>query len=175
MIIYTKYCKSKAAFYISRDNSLSFTIGKLTLIFCHFFLINVPKYKYKNDKNWNRHWYRHTPRNIPKVQYAFKISMTHCLAIRITYRSSQRSSSMCKPRHPLLKVINILFYILTAKSYRYIDICIWNGTFKSDIINFNILIKIYVSVVGDRYTVANTTFTHTRLIRFHMGKQSYQW
>ncbi len=26
-------------------------------------------------------------------------------AIRITYRSSQRSSSMCEPRHPLLKVI----------------------------------------------------------------------
>lgn len=25
-------------------------------------------------------------------------------AIRITYRSSQRSSSMCEPRHPLLKV-----------------------------------------------------------------------
>ena len=27
------------------------------------------------------------------------------LAIRITYRSSQRSSSMCEPRHPLLKVV----------------------------------------------------------------------
>ena len=26
-------------------------------------------------------------------------------AIRITYRSSQRSSSMCEPRHPLLKVV----------------------------------------------------------------------
>ena len=27
-------------------------------------------------------------------------------AIRITYRSSQRSSSMCEPRHPLLKVFS---------------------------------------------------------------------
>jgi hypothetical protein len=26
-------------------------------------------------------------------------------AIRMTYRSSQRSSSMCEPRHPLLKVV----------------------------------------------------------------------
>jgi hypothetical protein len=26
-------------------------------------------------------------------------------AIRIKYRSSQRSSSMCEPRHPLLKVV----------------------------------------------------------------------
>ena len=30
-------------------------------------------------------------------------------AIRMTYRSSQRSSSMCEPRHPLLKVVLCLF------------------------------------------------------------------
>ena len=37
-----------------------------------------------------RHWYRHTPRHNPKVQYAFKISMTHWIlqfALRIAVRS----------------------------------------------------------------------------------------
>ncbi len=37
-----------------------------------------------------RHWYRHTPRSNPKVQYAFKISMTHWIlqfALRIAVRS----------------------------------------------------------------------------------------
>ena len=36
------------------------------------------------------HWYRHTPRTNPEVQYAFKISMTHWIrqfALRIAVRS----------------------------------------------------------------------------------------
>ena len=44
---------------------------------------NKPKKKYG-------HWYRHTPRNNPEVQYAFKISMTHWIvqfALRIAVRS----------------------------------------------------------------------------------------
>ena len=49
---------------------------------------------------------QHTPRYNPKVHICvqnFDDSLSS--AIRITYRSSQRSSSMCEPRHPLLKVV----------------------------------------------------------------------
>ena len=65
----------------------------------------------------------------PEVQYAFKILMTHYPAIRITYRSSQRSSSMYEPRHPLLKVVFLSSLIFNISiDYYYQLISIYNAS-----------------------------------------------
>ena len=58
--------------------------------YCFFFLNKKKTHKQKLTSLIYRHWYRHTPRYNPKVQCAFKISMTHWIlqfALRIAVRS----------------------------------------------------------------------------------------
>lgn len=65
-----------------------------------------------------RHWYRHTPRYNPKVQYAFKISMTHWIlqfALRIAVRSVlHRCASLDIHCWKLLSSLKARIFILTV-------------------------------------------------------------
>lgn len=78
------------------------------------------------------HWYRHTPRHNPKVQYAFKISMTHWIlqfALRIAVRSVlHRCASLdihcwklleLKPKTFILGVVSVLHNGFKVKHWEF--------------------------------------------------------